>query len=147
MIKVDAGAPIDGEDRADENPTVPAGYTYFGQFVDHDLTLDPTPFNTSERDRTALGRFSLAAALDLDNVYGRGPDDQPYMYNKDGLTLVVGRPGIGNGGRQGRYKVGPVPRQRRGSFGRTDHRRQAKRRKQDRFADTRRDDRVSQQGR
>ena len=48
MIKVDAGAPIDGEDRADENPTIPAGYTYFGQFVDHDLTLDPTPFNTSE---------------------------------------------------------------------------------------------------
>jgi hypothetical protein len=29
-------------------------------------------------------------ALDLDSVYGRGPDDQPYMYN--GLQLRVGAP-------------------------------------------------------
>ena len=89
MIKVDAGAPIDGEDPADENPTIPAGYTYFGQFVDHDLTLDPTPFNTSERDRSALVDFR-SPALDLDSVYGRGPDDQPYMYMADGLRLNVG---------------------------------------------------------
>src|SRR4051794_17550030 len=25
-----------------ENPDIPAGYTYFGQFVDHDITFDPT---------------------------------------------------------------------------------------------------------
>jgi hypothetical protein len=91
MIKVDAGAPINGEDQADENPTIPAGYTYFGQFIDHDLTLDPTPFNASERDPSALVDFR-SPALDLDNVYGRGPDDQPYMYNSDGLTLIVGAP-------------------------------------------------------
>jgi hypothetical protein len=89
MIKVDAGAPIDGEDKGDENPTIPAGYTYFGQFVDHDLTLDPSPFNTSERDPEALVDFR-SPALDLDNIYGRGPDDQPYMYMADGLRLVVG---------------------------------------------------------
>ncbi len=91
MIKVDAGAPINGEDRADENPTIPAGYTYFGQFIDHDLTLDPTPFNASERDPSALVDFR-SPALDLDSVYGRGPDDQPYMYESDGLKLVVGDP-------------------------------------------------------
>ena len=89
MIKVDAGSPINGEDNADENPTIPAGYTYFGQFVDHDLTFDPTPFNASERDLNALMDFR-SPALDLDNVYGRGPDDQPYMYTKDGLHLIVG---------------------------------------------------------
>lgn len=89
MIKVDAGSPINGADNADENPTIPAGYTYFGQFVDHDLTLDPTPFNESERDLNALVDFR-SPALDLDNVYGRGPDDQPYMYMKDGLHLIVG---------------------------------------------------------
>ena len=34
--------PDDAKDGADdeENPYVPAGYTYFGQFVDHDLTFD-----------------------------------------------------------------------------------------------------------
>ena len=25
----------------DENPRIPAGYTYLGQFIDHDLTFDP----------------------------------------------------------------------------------------------------------
>jgi hypothetical protein len=89
MIKVDAGAPINGEDQADENPTIPAGYTYFGQFIDHDLTFDPTPFNSSERDTDALVDFR-SPALDLDNVYGGGPDDQPYLYNSNGYTLVVG---------------------------------------------------------
>ena len=28
---------------AEENLDIPAGYTYFGQFVDHDLTLDDRP--------------------------------------------------------------------------------------------------------
>ena len=96
MIKVDQGAAIDGEDPADENPTIPAGYTYFGQFIDHDLTLDPTPFNAAERDASALVDFR-SPALDLDNMYGRGPDDQPYMYASDGVTLLLG-PAPGNEG-------------------------------------------------
>src|SRR4051812_21232981 len=25
----------------DENTEIPAGYTYFGQFIDHDITFDP----------------------------------------------------------------------------------------------------------
>ena len=90
MIKVDQGAPLAGEDPADENPTIPAGYTYFGQFIDHDLTLDPTPFNAAERDRSALVDFR-SPALDLDNMYGRGPDDQPYMYDAAGLKLILGK--------------------------------------------------------
>ena len=28
--------------------------------------------------------------LDLDCLYGRGPDDQPYMYREDGLRLREG---------------------------------------------------------
>jgi hypothetical protein len=24
-----------------DNPQIPAGYTYLGQFIDHDLTFDP----------------------------------------------------------------------------------------------------------
>jgi hypothetical protein len=27
--------------------------------------------------------------FDLDNLYGRGPDDQPYMYKKDGIRMLL----------------------------------------------------------
>ena len=30
--------------------------------------------------------------FDLDNIYGRGPDDQPYMYNADSRTFILGNP-------------------------------------------------------
>jgi len=32
----------DGPD--DEESDIPAAYTYFGQFIDHDLTFDPSTF-------------------------------------------------------------------------------------------------------
>jgi hypothetical protein len=94
MIKKDPGAPITETESVDENATIPAGYTYFGQFVDHDITFDPTPLSAEQEDPDALVDFRTPA-LDLDNIYGRGPDDQPYMY--DGVKLRVGRnPGNAN---------------------------------------------------
>lgn len=88
MTKVDFGKPITAPEPVDENPTIPAGYTYFGQFIDHDLTLDPTPLSVKDADVAALEDFRTPA-FDLDCIYGRGPDDQPYMY--DGLKLRVGK--------------------------------------------------------
>jgi Animal haem peroxidase len=75
----------DGAD-AEENLAVPAGYTYFGQFVDHDLTLDTT---SSFAAPTAAASSLRTPALDLDCVYGAGPQDQPYMYDVDGATLLL----------------------------------------------------------
>ena len=89
MIKHDTGKPITEPEPVDENPSIPAGYTYFGQFVDHDITFDPTPLSGEEEDPSAKTDFRTPA-LDLDNVYGRGPDDQPYMY-EDGMRLRVGK--------------------------------------------------------
>ncbi len=89
MLKVDAGAPIIETEAVDENDRIPAGYTYFGQFVDHDITFDPTPLSAQAIDRDALVDFR-SPALDLDNVYGRGPADQPYLYEADGLRLRMG---------------------------------------------------------
>src|SRR5205823_3080572 len=31
----------DDEDKVGNNPHIPAGFTYLGQFVDHDITFDP----------------------------------------------------------------------------------------------------------
>ena len=31
-------------------------------------------------------------AFDMDNIYGRGPGDQPYMYQSDGKSFILGDP-------------------------------------------------------
>ena len=60
---------------------IPAGFTYLGQFIDHDITFDPTPFGAAQRDPDALVDFRTPR-LDLDSVYGLGPDVQPYLYDR-----------------------------------------------------------------
>jgi hypothetical protein len=70
--------PSDGPD--DEESAIPALYTYFGQFIDHDITFDPASSLMKANDPDALTDFRTPA-LDLDNLYGRGPSDQPYMYD------------------------------------------------------------------
>lgn len=69
----------------------PAGYTYFGQFIDHDITLDVTSLSGRQIDPDKILNFRTPR-LDLDCVYGRGPDDQPYLY-EEGKTgkLLVGK--------------------------------------------------------
>lgn len=74
----------DGRD-AEENLFVPAGFTYLGQFVDHDLTFDTT---SNLDDQAAKPTNLRTPALDLDCVYGSGPADQPYMYAADGAHLL-----------------------------------------------------------
>src|SRR5258708_889299 len=88
MIKQDAGAPIDEAEPVDENPDIPAGYTYFGQFIDHDITFDTASSLDRDNDPAAVEDFRTAR-LDLDSVYGRGPIDQPYLYNPD-FTIKLG---------------------------------------------------------
>ena len=86
------------EDQVDdeENFGIPAGYTYLGQFIDHDITFDPTSSLQSKNDPDALVDFRTPA-LDLDNLYGRGPADQPYMYEADGIHFAFGRSLTRNG--------------------------------------------------
>src|SRR6185369_6730081 len=74
----------------EENAGIPAGYTYLGQFIDHDITFDPASSLQQQNDPNALVDFRTPR-LDLDSVYGRGPDDQPYMYGAD-KDLLLGLP-------------------------------------------------------
>src|SRR5262245_62174487 len=78
--------PKDGPDA--EESGIPALYTYLGQFIDHDITFDPASSLQQANDPDALTDFRTPA-FDLDNVYGRGPDDQPYMYNGDSFVTGV----------------------------------------------------------
>ncbi len=74
----------------EENSGIEAGYTYLGQFIDHDITFDPNSSLQQRNDVDALVDFRTPR-LDLDSVYGRGPDDQPYMYIGNGRKFQLGR--------------------------------------------------------
>src|SRR5438132_9715152 len=61
-----------GVEDEDENLSIPAGYTYLGQFIDHDITFDPVSSLQRQADPYALWDFRTPR-FDLDSVYGSGP--------------------------------------------------------------------------
>src|SRR6266498_1114566 len=65
-------------DAPSNNDSVPAGITYLGQFIDHDLTFDPTSKLQRENDPDGLRNFRTPR-FDLDSLYGSGPDDNPFL--------------------------------------------------------------------
>ncbi len=69
---------------------IPSGYVYFGQFVDHDMTLDVTPLSSAEVDPNRLHNFRTPR-LDLDCLYGQGPAAQPHLYAHDALGAFTGK--------------------------------------------------------
>jgi len=73
-----------------DNLRVPAGITFLGQFIDHDLTLDTepspiAPVNIKHLDNDRNANF------DLDSVYGDGPSRTPGLYDADGKHLRTGQ--------------------------------------------------------
>lgn len=94
-----SAAPEDPRTRiqdGEENSGISAGYTYLGQFIDHDLTFDPASSLQKVNDPDGLTDFRTPR-FDLDCLYGRGPDDQPYLYTSDGLRFLTGRALTQNG--------------------------------------------------
>jgi len=103
-----AGGPMDAEDDLSDpialitdperskanldNPRMPAGMTFLGQFIDHDMTFDATSSLARRQDPESLRNFRIPA-LDLDSVYGSGPVASPHLYDQtvDGgrTTLLV----------------------------------------------------------
>ena len=76
-----------------ENPNIPAGFTYLGQFIDHDITFDPNSSLQRMNDPEGLVNFRTPR-FDLDSLYGRGPVETPFLYDQadpDGVKLLFGR--------------------------------------------------------
>ncbi|BCH21116.1 peroxidase family protein [Mesorhizobium sp. L-8-3] len=80
-----------------DNKQIPRGFTFFGQFVDHDVTLDLTSLGDKEKDPLGIENFRTPG-VDLDCVYGLGPDGSPHLYarnpangNKPGPKMLIGK--------------------------------------------------------
>ena len=92
-----AGGPMDAQDDLSDpvtlitdpaksahnpnNPALTAGFTFLGQFLDHDMTFDPTSSLARAQDPESIRNFRIPA-LDLDSVYGGGPGVSPYLYDQ-----------------------------------------------------------------
>lgn len=50
----------EADDPAGDNPDIPSGYTYLGQFVDHDITFDTTSATGSQLTAENLQPLPLA---------------------------------------------------------------------------------------
>lgn len=94
MVDPDPGGP------AGNNGAIPAGFTYLGQFIDHDITFDTTSLSEQPRDPQAIFNFRTPQ-LELDSVYGAGPAGSPHLYErKNKAKFVIGLtsplPGLGD---------------------------------------------------
>jgi hypothetical protein len=74
---------------------IPAGFVYFGQFVDHDMTLDKTPLTQQQQDPRGMTNFD-SPRFDLGSVYGKGPTGSPELYDpaRPGYLLVYDHDGL-----------------------------------------------------
>jgi hypothetical protein len=63
-----------------ENPNIPAGFTFLGQFIDHDLTFDPTSSLERQNDPESIDNFRTPM-FELDNIYGSGIAASPHLYD------------------------------------------------------------------
>jgi len=84
VIKAFTRALDEMEDKTDDNPKgkVAAGMTFFGQFVDHDITLDTTSAIGQRIDPRSI-RNVRTPALDLDCIYGDGMEASQHLYHPD----------------------------------------------------------------
>jgi Animal haem peroxidase len=77
---------------------IPAGFTYLGQFIDHDLTFDKTTVMLGEHVSPAQLLQARSPSLDLDSLYGAGPTDpESAKFYKDDRHLKMGKT-LGEGG-------------------------------------------------
>ena len=68
------------DEHLNTSPRLFAGFTFFGQFIDHDITFDNTPLELQLADPDARVNFRTPR-YDLDSVYGGGPAREPHLYD------------------------------------------------------------------
>jgi hypothetical protein len=87
---------IPDADNLNTSPVLFAGFTFIGQFIDHDITFDNTPLDLQLADPDARVNFRTPR-YDLDSLYGRGPTDEPQFYDpadRDKLLVTTNVNGV-----------------------------------------------------
>src|SRR5438477_10923316 len=70
----------------------PSGFVYLGQLLDHDLTRDETKLEHASASPEEIKNFHTPR-LNLESVYGGGPEKSPELYNhseKSAETFLLG---------------------------------------------------------
>jgi hypothetical protein len=82
-----------------ETSKIPSGFTYLGQFLDHDLTFDKTNVMLGTSISPTQLLQARSPSLDLDSLYGAGPQDPESVkfYAADGMHLKVGKTDAADG--------------------------------------------------
>lgn len=84
------------DEHLNTSPRLFAGFTFIGQFIDHDITFDNTPLDLQLADPDARVNFRTPR-YDLDPIYGRGPLNEPAFYDPvdpDKLLLLPNVNGV-----------------------------------------------------
>ena len=84
------GGIMDSNGAKDTTQTVPLGMIFFGQFIDHDITFDTESRFNAVNIPSEIENFRTPN-LDLDSIFGEGPEDESFLYESDNLKLVTGR--------------------------------------------------------
>jgi hypothetical protein len=75
-----------------KDSNIPAGYTYLGQFIAHDITLEKDPLKTNGEIDLSKQENSCNPCLTLDSLYGEGPESKKSqdLYEKDKKKFKIG---------------------------------------------------------
>jgi hypothetical protein len=98
MLDPNVTAPAPGN--RDNTGAMGSALTYWGQFIDHDMTLDLEPQPTAFFGRSGAGvlldddnaqpvQDFESFRFDLSSVYGGGPSVSPQLYEPDGIHFQV----------------------------------------------------------
>jgi hypothetical protein len=74
---------------AAESTNLNAGYTYFGQFIAHDLIWNRTLLDAPPPEHQ-FGPNFRTPRFDLDHLYGGGPERRPTLYEKNAERFRIG---------------------------------------------------------
>jgi hypothetical protein len=87
---------VPDDNHLNTSPRLFAGFTFIGQFIDHDITLDNTPLELQQADPDATVNFRTPR-YDLDVLYGRGPGTESQFYDpadRDKLLVTLNVNGV-----------------------------------------------------